>query len=66
MLLLVLFVLLHSAGLAWGPVRFVFVIAAPVHIYRQLRGAYGRGIRQPRTVASTDARAAGVASFRNR
>ncbi|MEA3066052.1 MAG: hypothetical protein QOJ27_2509 [Sphingomonadales bacterium] len=39
-LALVAFVLVRAAGLSWGPLNLAFILAPPVHIYRQLRGAY--------------------------
>jgi hypothetical protein len=39
-MLLIAFVLIRSAGVNSGLLNFLFLIAPPVHIYRQLKGAY--------------------------
>ena len=39
-MLLIAFVLLRSAGVRSGLINFAFLLVPPVHIYRQLRGAY--------------------------
>jgi hypothetical protein len=39
-MLLIAFVLLQAVGISGGLVNFAFVVIPPVHIYRQLRGAY--------------------------
>ena len=40
-LALIAFVLLRSIGIGGGFLGFLFLLAPPVHMYRQLRGAYG-------------------------
>lgn len=40
-MLLIAFVLLRAIGIQSGLVNFLFLLIPPVHIYRQLRGAYG-------------------------
>lgn len=39
-MLLIAFVLLRAIGIQSGLVNFLFLLVPPVHIYRQLRGAY--------------------------
>ena len=39
-LALIAFVLLRAAGAAGGLVTFLFLMVPPVHMYRQLKGAY--------------------------
>jgi hypothetical protein len=39
-MLLIAFVLLRAIGIQGGLVNFAFLLVPPVHIYRQLRGAY--------------------------
>lgn len=52
-LLLILLVVLRSIGIEGGLVNLAFVLIPPIHIYRQLRGAYrlGRFSAAWRTVA---------------
>jgi hypothetical protein len=40
-LLLIVVVLLRAIGISGGAVNLVFLLIPPIHIYRQLRGAYG-------------------------
>ena len=40
-MLLIAFVLLRAVGVMSGLLNFAFVLAAPLHVYRQLKGAYG-------------------------
>ncbi len=40
-LLLIAFVLVRSIGIRSGLVNFAFMLIPPIHIFRQLRGAYG-------------------------
>jgi hypothetical protein len=40
-MLLIAFVLLRAVGVTSGLLNLAFVLAAPVHVYRQLKGAYG-------------------------
>ena len=42
-LLLIAFVLMRTVGISGGPINLAFVLVPPVHIYRQLRGAYRLG-----------------------
>ncbi len=42
-LLLIAFVLVRSIGIRSGLVNFAFMLVPPIHIYRQLRGAYRLG-----------------------
>ena len=52
-MLLIALVLLNATGLPLGMLSFVLVLAVPVHVYRQLKGAYGLSGRSAlwRTVA---------------
>jgi hypothetical protein len=40
-LALIAFVLLRTAGIAGGFLTFLFLLVPPLHMYRQLKGAYG-------------------------
>jgi hypothetical protein len=42
-LLLIVFVLVRAIGIRSGLVNFAFMLVPPIHIYRQLRGAYRLG-----------------------
>lgn len=62
---LIAFVLLRAAGITGGFLSFLFLLAPPVHMYRQLRGAYrlSRGSAAWRTAALLVSAASAIVLF---
>jgi hypothetical protein len=64
-LALIAFVLLRAAGISDGLLTLLFLLAPPVHMYRQLRGAYrlSRASALWRTVALLVSAASAICLF---